>query len=270
MNMAEKKWRSVSWLAAAGGVLLLASCRAPAPEVGRYQWTVSLTSGRESASPQQYVFDSVTGTTATWDPRQGKWVLWQSSLPVDWDDIQKQREAKEKAQAELQAKREAFCKTLAQKSLEEQVAWADTIAIRGSRRPSYIPVPGANQKLLKSPSNSFPPYNSYNDLPANLTFGAEDVIVRFLGKLDDNTWVQFFLSSAAFDNKTVFPASATIEDDVEAEVKRQKPKQEQKREEEAEKNQLEKFRRIAEEAAQYKERQKQAAAQEAAEEKEGR
>ncbi|MCL2103663.1 MAG: hypothetical protein FWH21_01195 [Kiritimatiellaeota bacterium] len=168
------------------------------------------------------MFDRVTGTTATWDSREGKWVLWQSSLPVDWDDIWKQQQAKEKAQAELQAKHAAFCKTLAQKSLEEQVAWADGIVMRVSRRPTDIPVPGANQKVLKLSSDRFPPSTSYNDLPANLTFGAEDVLVGFIGKLDDNAKVQFFLSSAAFDNKTVFPAPATIADDVREEVKRQK------------------------------------------------
>ncbi|MCL2103681.1 MAG: hypothetical protein FWH21_01285 [Kiritimatiellaeota bacterium] len=284
MKMTGKKWWSVRWLVAAGGVLLFASCRAPAPEAGRYQMAMTSIGGGggESYTPVTttvYVMEMETGRILQRDINNAQgWKFVPSSVPVSpsvFDDAQasyeRAEEAKKKAQAELQVKREVFCKTLAQKSLEEQVAWADDIYLYDpKRRGDNPPFRMLLRSFLKSSSPRTFPSSSYNVLPANLTFEAEDVLVGFRGNLDDNAWVQFFLSSAAFDNKTVFLAPATIEDDVKAEVKRQEPKQEQMRKEEAEKKQQEMLQRAAEAVATQRVMREEAAAQEAAEEKEGR
>jgi len=54
----ERRWAKGGWLLAAVDLLSLASCRAPAPEAGRYQMSVASTGGGEaSVRTTVYIMD---------------------------------------------------------------------------------------------------------------------------------------------------------------------------------------------------------------------
>ena len=236
MKMTEKKWQGICRLATAGCLMLLVANRASAQEAGRYQWTMAPRDSGVGSPIVPYMFDSVTGEIAKWDASRLKWIPDMKTTPVDWDDVRKQREAAEKrlppglrparlqvleepetAQAEHQAKRDVLFEELSKKSLEEQVAWARHISLYRyvQQSPSHVSQFQSTEILKVS---SIPPFTGR---PTNPKGSKEDVFVGFTGMLDDGTTVRFFLSSTAFDNKTVFPAPPTIVEDVKAEVKRQ-------------------------------------------------
>jgi hypothetical protein len=133
VKCAKNKWEKASWLAAAGCLLVLVANHASAQEAGRYQWTMAPRDGGEGSPIVPYIFDSVTGEIAKWNPLSNKWVPDMKTTPVDWEDIRMQRENRENAakarievaekkRAENQAKRDAFLETVPRKSLEELLA----------------------------------------------------------------------------------------------------------------------------------------------------
>jgi len=141
MNMAEKKWWSVRWLVAAGGVLLFASCRAPAPETGRYQMAVTSIGGGggESYTPVTttvYVMEMETGRILQRDIKAKEWKFVPSSVPVSpsvFDDAQasyeRAEEAKKEKKMKADAEQGANDKLFRTGTLEEQVKAAEKILV---------------------------------------------------------------------------------------------------------------------------------------------
>jgi hypothetical protein len=272
VKCAKNKWKGASWLAVAGGLMLLTACHASAQEAGRYQWTMAPRDGSEGSPIVPYIFDSVTGDIARWEPPRenyfphgieystGRWVSAMKTPPVDWDDIRKQREAAEaresarikeieerqeaekKRQAELQAKCDAFLDTVPRKSpeelmagLEELVASAESIVVlafmgtRAGRLPSGLVPPEdyAFVEQLKGKQgdrsySSFGKTRMNEETIGRLEKKKGDIFVQFTQKLEEDVYVQFYLSSAAFDNKTVFPAPATIVENIKAILPKEK------------------------------------------------
>jgi hypothetical protein len=199
------------------------------------------------------VFDTVTGEKAVWDIGQKKWVPWMpDSTPVDWDDVRMRREAWEKRQAERLARYEAFLKKIPKMSLEEQVAWADSIEVfvydDKYRRVSIPTVTTIGNARFYQPYGLFRPQQAslkrlkasmrgpirdlLGGVSPSLDMKDGDIFIMFEGLMEEGALGRFFLSNAASDNKTVFPAPPTIVDDVTAEVKRQEPRQKEIDEEE--------------------------------------
>ena len=158
-----------------------------------------------------------------------------------------QQQAEEKKQAEAQAKCDAFLETVPRKSLEELLAGleelvekAETIkvvAFRGTRsQPIATRQPDGTMRaerkeveqyelieVLKGKGKSRPSSARSNGW---MTLGLEkktgDLFVVFSRKLEEDVYVEFSLSSAAFDNKTVFPAPATIAENIKEIVAKEK------------------------------------------------
>jgi len=259
MKITREMWQKASRLVAVGCLLLFMSCRALAEEAGRYQWTMAPSSGAEGSPIVPYMFDSVTGEIAQWDVARKKWIPSVKTSPIDWDDIRKQREAlnkaeqaqiqaaferqqaEEKRQAEVQAKCDAFLETVPRKSqeellagLEEMVEKAETIVVvaylgtRGGMLPSGLKLPEVEDYMrieqLKGKEGGFPSRSARMNAETigRLEKKKGDVFVQFTRKLEEDVYVQFYLSSAAFDNKTVFPAPATIAENIKAIVAKEK------------------------------------------------
>lgn len=228
---------SGGWLWAVVCLLFVTSCRAPAPEAGRYQW--GIVPQGEGRQDQVCVIDSVTGEVAVWEGSSWSPFYRAPLSTPDWNDIRKQRERDKKwaerdkkLQEEAREKREAFAKSFPQLPLEKQVAWAKEISIckfRGKKplRPvlsGLVRYPGLTGLTLEhvetlkgergSLDKSRVPYKATDD----------GIVVKFTGTVEDRL-LQFGLSRTPIDNKDIFPAPETIIDDVKAEIKRQEEKQ---------------------------------------------
>ncbi len=224
---------SGGWLLAVVCLLFASSCRAPAPEAGRYQWVI-VPQG-EGRQDQICVCDTVTGEVAVWNGSSSWTPFYMAPLSTpDWNDIRKQREwekkraeRNKKLQEEAREKRAAFVKSFSQMSLEKQVAWAKSIKIvRIHRRvwsgdSKHLPA-GLSLEIvedLKGEKNLVKrdarPYNKE---------AVDDLVVWFNGMADGGS-LELGLSHKEFDKEKVFPAPATIIDDVKAEIKRQEEKQ---------------------------------------------
>ena len=231
---AKRQWQKMSggWLLAVVCLLFASSCRAPAPETGRYQWVI-VPQG-EGRQDQICVSDTVTGEVAVWDGSSWSPSYMAPLSTPDWNDIRKQRERntkraerEKKLQEEAREKREAFVKSFSQMSLEKQVAWAKSIRIvRIHRRvclgtPEIFPASFSLEILedLKGEKNlakrDARPYNKE---------AVDDLVVWFNGMADGGS-LELGLSHKEFDKERVFPAPAMIIDDVKAEIKRQEEKQ---------------------------------------------
>jgi len=225
----KREWQKTSggWLWAVVGMLFVSSCRAPVPQAGRYQWAIV---PHENEADTIYVIDQGTGEAARWSGSAKKWMpadAMPDSLP-DWKAIRekraeqvKQRAEREKQAIEAREKREALAMSYAQMPLEKQVAWANKISIIKFRGM----ISGQHQfqlfEFLKherglGADTWRQPYKATDD----------NLCVRFEGMVDDMT-LQFGLSHTPIDSKGFFLASATIIEDVKAEIKRQEKKQEE-------------------------------------------
>jgi hypothetical protein len=211
--------------AAAVVMVLVSSCRAPASDVGRYQWVI-LPEG-EGRRDQIHVVDTATGEMAEWNGREKRWTpSWLSPLSTpDWNDIRKQREwrqkkqlEQEKKEKEAREKREALIKSYSQMPLEKQVAWAKNIIIykyRGKRSGTIDLERFTTLKGKPAPDENRCPYKATDD----------GLVVWFDGMVEGNP-LNFCLSRTPFDSEGFFLAPATIIDDVKAEIKRQEEKKE--------------------------------------------
>ena len=235
----KRQWqkRSGGWLLAVCCLLLVAACRAPAPEAGRYQWNI-VPQG-EGRQDQIYVSDTVTGEVAVWDGSSWSPSYMAPLSTPDWKAIRaerkeriKQKEEREKQAKEDREKRDALAKSYAQMPLEKQVAWAKTISVKksvnGPRSVGGLDLQGR----LGRPS---PVYKHFEYLKHERGLGVdvwrqpykatdEGLVVWFNGMADGGS-LEFGLSGTPVDSKQIFPAPATIIDDVKAEIKRQEEKQ---------------------------------------------
>ena len=219
--------------AAAVVAVLVSSCRAPAPEAGRYQWTIA---SHENGPDTIYVIDTATGEAAGWSGN--RWILAddQPNSTPDWKAIREARRERvelikkemmkaEKKAEEARVKREALVKSYSQLPLEKQVAWAKDISIYKLSGKRLVGKTSDNmdiyvddfthiETLKGPPSNNLKwPYKAAED----------GVVVFFNGKADERP-LQFGLSRTPMEKNGVFPAPATIIDDVKAEIKRQEEK----------------------------------------------
>jgi len=224
-------WRNALLLCAAAAVMVLvSSCRAPAPEVGRYQWVI-VPQG-EGRQDQIYVIDTVTGEVAE---RSGS--SWRPSYMAplstpDWTDIRKQRAEKQQQAEEAREKKIALTKAYGQMPLGKQVAWAKDISVCRRRATRYFlpgkPIRAGSEESfgleiverLKGGRGSFATMRSLQPYKAT----DEGLVVWFNGEADGGS-LEFGLSGTPVDSKQIFPAPATIIDDVKAEIKRQEEKQ---------------------------------------------
>ncbi len=226
-------WRNALMLCAAAAVaVLVSSCRAPASETGRYQWVI-VPQG-EGRQDQIHVLDTVTGEVALWSG--SSWYpsyLAPLSTP-DWKAIRaerkkriKQQEEREKQAKEDREKRDALVKSYAQMPLEKQVAWAKTISVaKVSIDKRFNWMVSVSRPLS---INIFDFLKHESGLDAN--FGRrpykvtdKSLVVWFNGMADGGS-IEFGLSPTPSEVGIVFPASATIIDDVKAEIKRQEAMQ---------------------------------------------
>jgi len=223
---------SGGWLLAVVGLLFVASCRAPAPEAGRYQW--GIVPQGEGRQDQVCVSDTVTGEVAVWNGSSWSPFYMAPLSTPDWNDIRKQREEEKKRVVrvkklleEAREKRDAFVKSFPQMSLEKQVAWAKNIRIvRVHRRvwsgnPTHLPASFSLEILedLKCEKNL-----AKRDARPYSKGAVDDLVVWFNGMADGGS-LELGLSHKEFDKERIFPAPATIIDDVKAEIKRQEEKQ---------------------------------------------
>lgn len=211
---------SGGWLLAVVCLLFASSCRAPAPDAGRYQWNI--VPRGEGWDDQIYVIDTVTGEIAEWS-RGSSWSpFYRAPLSTpDWDDIRKQRARqveREKQEKEAREKGEALAKSYAQMPLEKQVAWAKDISVckfmyRGSSAQPALRLSRMVHMCEGLKGRCF-------GYPASYKSTDDNLVVCFEGETDGVRF-RYYLSRTPIDNKDVFPAPATIIDDVKAEVKRQ-------------------------------------------------
>ena len=198
---------SGGWLLAVVCLLFASSCRAPAPQAGRYQWTIV---SHDDKPDDLYVFNTENGEAAEFDTRSNKWVSSVMTKPLpDWNDIRKQREAREK--------HKALPKSFSQMPLAKQVAWADRIHInkyfgeRPELRTECV-------ELLKGVANTYA-------IPSRRPYKATDdgLVVWFEGRAEGED-LQFGLSHTPVKVYAVFPAPPTIIDDVKAILKKEENK----------------------------------------------
>ena len=195
---------SGGWLLAVVCLLFASSCRAPAPQAGRYQWTIV---SHDDKPDDLYVFNTENGEVAEFNTRSNKWVSSVMTKPLpDWNDIRKQREAREK--------RKALPKSFSQMPLAKQVAWADKIQVN-----KYFGERTECVELLKGVANIYA-------IPSRRPYKATDdgLVVWFEG-MAEGEYLQFGLSHTPVKVYAVFLAPETIIDDVKAEIKRQEEKQ---------------------------------------------
>ena len=222
----KRQWQKMSggWLLAVA-CLLFASCRAPAPQVGRYQWNIV---PHENEADTIYVIDQGTGEAAIWSGSEKKWRPTDAlpdSLP-DWNAIReerreqvKQRAERKKQEKETREKRDALVKAFSQMPLEKQVAWAKKISIikfRGMRdgQPQFELFEFLKHERGLDANDWRHPYKAQDD----------GLVVWFEGMAEGGELI-FGLSHTPIDSKGIFLAPETIIDDVKAEIKRQKEKQ---------------------------------------------
>lgn len=225
----NKGWRNALMLCAAAAVaVLVSSCRAPAPEAGRYQWVI--VPGDEYSRDKIHVIDTATGEMAEWNG--SSWYpSYRAPLSTpDWNDIRRQREwnkkraeLEKKQQEEAREKRDALLKSYSQMSLEKQVAWAKGIGIykisRGRGRGVSNSIDLELYDTLKG--------SSRGGLDGKRPYKATDdgLVVWFSGTVEGiRLPFEFGLSRIPMEKDHIFTAPATIIDDVKAEIKRQEEK----------------------------------------------
>jgi hypothetical protein len=206
----NKVWRNALVLCAVTVVaVLVSSCCAPASDAGRYQWNIV---PGESDSAKIYVIDTGTGEIAEWNRREKTWDLSYAaplSIP-DWNVIRERRVWLEKREKKEREQLDALVKSYSQMPLEKQVAWADTIKIitreAKSRNFKVETLKGCSIVSTKWP----------------YTATGEGMVVWFYGSVKGGSMpLKFGLANPPTDSEGVFPAPATIIDDVKAEIKRQ-------------------------------------------------
>ena len=210
--------------AAAVVAVLVSSCRAPASDAGRYQWTY--VSHGDKASVLQ-IIDTAAGVVVEFDERSQTWVPVMSApnLP-DWNDIRKKQEAWD-----------SIVKSYAQMPLEKQVAWARCISVGKFVGPRSVDIRtyglgycyDSGDECLKFEDT--PNLNRNQGYPGLVRPGksttyksTDDNLVVWFGGETEHGYLSFGLSHTPIDQKGIFLAPATIIDDVKAEIKRQAEK----------------------------------------------
>ncbi len=211
-------WRNALMLCAAAAVAaLVSSCRAPASETGRYQWNIV---PREDRADSICVIDTNTGEVAEWGGSSSGWWLKDGrplALP-DFQALRRERAEKEKQAKEAREKRKALVESYARMPLEKQVVWAKRItvckAIIDKRVAGEHPfVRLESFELLKDEHG---PAADKERRPYKVT--DDGLVVWFNGMVDGGS-LEFGLSPSG-DGKPLFPAPATIIDDVKAILKK--------------------------------------------------
>lgn len=233
----ETQKTRICWLAAVAGLLMVAACRAPAPQAGQYQWTIV---PHENEADTVYVIDQGTGEAARWSESLKKWIpsdAMPDSLP-DWKAIRemraeqvKQRAEREKQEKEAREKRDALVKAYAKMPLEKQVAWANNISICKFRGRRYVGLRADSTSCYEDCLERFESLKGERFSAATMRLHPykatdEGLVVWFNGMADGSS-LEFGLSRTPIDSKQIFPAPETIIDDVKAEIKRQAEKREE-------------------------------------------
>lgn len=227
----NKGWRNVLMFCAAAVVaVLVSSCRAPAPEAGRYQWTYV---PKDSGTDELYVIDTVTREVAKWNGSSWSPAHNAPLSTPDWNAIRKDREWQKKIQEEAKKKREDAClkrealaKSYSQMPLEKQVAWAKTISIGKLSGKRFV------GKTSDNKDNYVDEFTILETLKRRVNQkdikwpykATDDGIVVFFSGIADEGPLEFGLSRTPMKRNDIFSAPATIIDDVKAEIKRQEEK----------------------------------------------
>lgn len=221
------------WLAAVVSLLFVSACRAPTPQAGRYQWTIVT---HENKGELICVIDTHTGDVSEWEKVAQVWRFKESVALPDFEALRREKAKLEEQAKRAHEKRDALVKSYAQMPLEQQVVWAKEIRIirrisnprMGADHPAFQGLKKINgfelvhllkyKRLVASAvGRPLPPYTATD----------EDLVVQFEGMTEDGYHIVFGLSRTPIESERIFPAPATIIDDVKAEIKRLEKKQEE-------------------------------------------